>query len=156
MSQEPAMIMESILCQLLEYCPEAIQDAMSICEEKVRPSVATLQRLVLEHTVNLSRFIILVDAVNECFDPQLVVRRISELVGMSKNIRVLMTAIDSPEAAKNCEVVDLDTAPVQEAITSDMISYLDNQIEERTKLRDLNPVLKTTIKTNIPAKANGM
>jgi hypothetical protein len=67
-----------------------------------------------------------------------------------------MTAIDSPTAAKNCEIVDLDTATVQDALTGACFRTLDSQIEERTKLRDLNPGLKTTIKTNILAKANGM
>jgi hypothetical protein len=122
------------------------------------PSMEIIRDLILKIVQKLSRCILLLDAINECYDPEVVLEQFVDLTRRAKNIGMVITSTGSPFSTPvftgidNFMEVDMGSAPLED----DMITYINTETSERKSLRALSQALRERIKSEVLAKANGM
>jgi hypothetical protein len=138
--------------------PDELQGVEQSKSSGGQPSIEMVRDLILKILQKLSRFIVLLDAINECYSPEVVLQQFVDLAQSAQNSAIVITSTSSPfpipmsTGIGNVMEVDMGSVPLED----DMITYINAQTSERRSLRALSPVLQERIKSEVLAKANGM
>ncbi|EWG53238.1 hypothetical protein FVEG_11712 [Fusarium verticillioides 7600] len=94
-SQQPLNIISSILYQLSERHPEALESIDQLRKSGEVLGESAVLKLISEHLSHFDKFYISVDAINESFRCIEVFEMLTQIVTDNPNVRLFMTAISS-------------------------------------------------------------
>ncbi|SCO12213.1 uncharacterized protein FFB20_13963 [Fusarium fujikuroi] len=160
-SQQPLNILGSILYQISEQHPEALESIDQLRKSGFILGESALLRLISEHMSNFETFFVSVDAMNESLRCMEVFEMLLHLVADNPNVRLFITAISScshwlddlqlEEPPKMMEV-DMGTGDADK----DIDFYIKNRISEERLLRRLSDVTKLQLREKLLDNAKGM
>jgi hypothetical protein len=103
-------------------------------------------------------FHIVIDALDECLEEELLHDTIKSLVNCSENTtRWLFTRQASEEVALDLSVAGIESIRIEtSAVDHDIAKYLHATLENEPKLRSFAPKAKRIIRSEIQTKARGM
>ncbi|KAI5459556.1 hypothetical protein BGZ63DRAFT_415114 [Mariannaea sp. PMI_226] len=152
-SQQPLNILGSILYQLSEQHPEALDGIDQLCKSGEILKEKALLKLVSQYVSNFDKFYISVDAINESFGCNKVFEVLLKLLTGNPNVRILVTAISS------CTywLKDLQLQDPPELIEVDMGKEgVEKDIDFYRPLKRLNKETKLQLRAKILYNAKGM
>ncbi|RKL31567.1 hypothetical protein BFJ72_g10971 [Fusarium proliferatum] len=160
-SQQPLNILGSILYQLSEQHPEALERIDQLRKSGEVLGESALLNLISEHMLNFDRFYISVDAINESFSCVEVFETLLQIVTNSPNVQLFMTAISSCshwledlQLEQPPEMIEVDMGIGD--VDRDIDFYITRRISEERLLRRLSNDTKLELREKILGNARGM
>ncbi|KAF5643137.1 ZDHHC-type palmitoyltransferase 6 [Fusarium sp. NRRL 52700] len=160
-SQQPMNILGSILYQLSEQNPEALESTDRLRKSGEVLGESAILKLISEHISNFDKFYISVDAINESFRCIEVFEMLLQLVIDSPNVLLLVTAISSCspwledlQMEEPPEVIDVDMGT--EGVDRDIDFYITTRISEERLFRRLTNETKLELREKVLGNAKGM
>ncbi|KAF5574265.1 ZDHHC-type palmitoyltransferase 6 [Fusarium pseudoanthophilum] len=160
-SQQPLSILGSILYQLSEQHPEALESIDKLRKSGDILEGSALLRLISEHLSHFKRFYVSVDAINESSRCMEAFEMLLHLVADNPNVRLFITAISScshwlddlqlEEPPKMVEV-DMGTGDCDR----DIDFYITTRISEERLLNRLGDGTKLQLREKVLGNAKGM
>jgi len=122
------------------------------------PTLDDLQNTLQRILDGFSSTFIILDALDECAERQKILDWIQTLIlekDVNPRLHLIVTSQpewDIEEKFKSCQYLDL----VEESENDDLVSYLDNQLENNSDLQKWNSETREQIKWTLKKKADGM
>jgi hypothetical protein len=159
--QQPLSILRSILYQLSEQHPEALESIDKLRKSGDILGESALLRIISEHLSNFKRFYVSVDAINESSRCMEVFEMLLHLVADNPNVRLFITAISScsywlddlqPEEPPKMIEVDMGTGDCDK----DIDFYIATRISEERLLKRLGDETKLQLREKVLGNAKGV
>jgi NACHT domain len=155
-------LIRSLMSQILAesaVVPEGLLKIFQECQDGSRqPGVDNLVPIMQQVLRECNESYIILDAIDECGDPEDVLELISTLMnGRLPGLHILVTSRPTAFMGTQIFIDIIDIIPVEgELISSDIAIFVENSLRSRPQLRDLPSMVKTEIKKTLVNEANGM
>ncbi|KAI7761007.1 hypothetical protein LZL87_012160 [Fusarium oxysporum] len=160
-SQQPLNILGSILHQLSEQHPEALEGIDQLRKSGEVLGENAILKLTSQYVSNFDKFYISVDAINESFSCIEVFEMLLQLVTENSNVRLFVTAISSCshwledlQLEEPPEIIEVDMGT--EDVDRDIDFYITTRISEERLLRRLSNETKLELREKVLGNAKGM
>ncbi|KAF4950764.1 hypothetical protein FGADI_7960 [Fusarium gaditjirri] len=160
-SQQPLNVLGSILHQLSDQHPEALEGIDQLRKSGEVLSENAIRKLIFRYVSNFDKFYISVDAINESFSCIEVFEMLLQLVIENSNVQLFATAISSCshwledlQLEEPPEMIEVDMG--KEHVDRDIDFYINTRIGEERLLRRLSNETKLELREKILTNAKGM
>ncbi|KAF5702752.1 ankyrin repeat-containing protein [Fusarium mundagurra] len=160
-SQQPRNILGSILYQLSEQHPEALESIDQLRKSGEVLGEDALLKLISQHVSNFDKFYILIDAINESFGCIEIFETLLQIVANNPNVRLFVTAIsscshwlDDLQLEEPPEISEVDMGT--EDVDRDIDLYITTRISQERLLRRLSNETKLQLREKVLGNAKGM
>ncbi|SCO88756.1 uncharacterized protein FRV6_12883 [Fusarium oxysporum] len=160
-SQQPLNILGSILHQLSEQHPEALEGIDQLRKSGEVLGENSILKLTSQYVSNFDKFYISVDAINESFSCIEVFEMLLQLVTENSNVRLFVTAISSCshwledlQLEEPPEMIEVDMGT--EDVDRDIDFYITTRISGERLLRRLSNETKLELREKVLGNAKGM
>lgn len=114
--------------------------------------ISVLEAAIAKCASEKIQVVLLVDAINESYDTQLIEASLLRLASLSTNIRVLVTTTNLTKTANHGGVSILN---ISWKSRGDIDAFIKHRLETDDTLRNLEPEFKTEIEWNLLRNADG-
>lgn len=159
-SQQPLNILGSILHQLSEQHPEALEGIDQLRKSGEVLGENSILKLTSQYVSNFDKFYISVDAINESFSCIEVFEMLLQLVTENSNVRLFVTAISSCshwledlQLEEPPEMIEVDMGT--EDVDRDIDFYITTRISGERLLRRLSNETKLELREKVLGNAKG-
>ncbi|ENH64044.1 Putative ZDHHC-type palmitoyltransferase 6 [Fusarium oxysporum f. sp. cubense race 1] len=160
-SQQPLNILGSILHQLSEQHPEALEGIDQLRKSGEVLGENSILKLTSQYVSNFDKFYISVDAINESFSCIEVFEMLLQLVTENSNVRLFVTAISSSshwledlQLEEPPEMIEVDMGT--EDVDRDIDFYITTRISGERLLRRLSNETKLELREKVLGNTKGM
>jgi hypothetical protein len=162
MSQRADKILASIIVQACANIPELYDEVSttfaSLAQQKSPPTteVPELLQLFVRHIINLDRFYICIDAINESSESEEILEMLSSLVEQCDNIHLFVTSTHIHRHSDFSTAKIINSAMNVESVDDDIATYIDRTISTKTKSFPLDMTIQEDIRKAILEKSDGV
>lgn len=158
-------MLRSLVLQLaisVEAIPQALEDLYAQHHEDRRlatqPTIKEWMSILLQLLNGREQFYVVIDALDECVEDDLLADTIASLVFQSgKSIRWLFTRRTSEQTLSSLLSANIENVRIEpSAVDRDIATYLNATLENDPRLQTFTSKAKTMIRSEIQGKARGM
>jgi len=158
-------MLRSLIFQLsvsVEVIPKALEELYTKHNKNIgsvtSPTINEWTSILLGLLSERERFYIVIDALDECLEEEVLIESIKALVSKStESTRWLFTRRTSEEASSNLLTTNIRSIRIESSsVDHDIATYLHATLENDPKLRSFPPNAKKLIRSEIQSKARGM
>jgi hypothetical protein len=114
--------------------------------------MSILEAAVAKCASNKSQVVLLVDAINESHDMNIIEQALVRVANSCPNIRVLVTTTNTPISTKQQGVSVMD---ISQEMHGDIDIFIQWRLETDETLKNLTPQFQSEIEANLLRKADG-
>ncbi|OOQ85019.1 hypothetical protein PEBR_31019 [Penicillium brasilianum] len=157
-SQAPVNVLGSLVAQLARSNPAILGNIRSLYDKipksqthRLPVDISALEDAIIKHSTGMSRFVILVDALNESSETDRIEDSLLKLARLSPNIRILVTTTSTRASSKEANFLNIRAGTMKE----DIETFIQYRLEHDNALRNLTPKLQAEISETLLKDADG-
>jgi hypothetical protein len=139
--------------------PQYLSDLYRYCrDKKLEPSTESLKRVLHAILLDIAKALVVVDALDECSNPEELVQFIGEIRSWEiADLRLLVISRKHFEGANLLEDLRPVNVSIQDELANDDIStFVRETLSNDSKLKSWPPKVKNEIETLLLSKSSGM
>lgn len=155
-SQDPVNILGSLLAQVSESIPSALDSIWPLYKATTsahrRPiDIGALEDAIVQHTYGGKRVILLIDAINECVNQEIIIRSLLKISNSVPSLRVLVTATADLIPRQHANIFHMSSSTVKD----DIDAYIRFRLQQDRTFRNLSTSLQDQIWETLLQGADG-
>ncbi|KAJ5153107.1 uncharacterized protein N7482_009585 [Penicillium canariense] len=157
-SQAAVNILGSLVAQLSVSNPAILGNIRSLYQKtpetqthRLPINISALEDAIIKHSSEHSQAVIIVDALNESSETELIESSLLKLARLSPNIRILVTTTSTRASSKEVKFLNIKAQTMRD----DIKTFIQYRLEHDKTLRNLTPGLQAEIAETLLKNADG-